>query len=114
MRGDAHGGCGRRLGETHRRKRRQGAPGRPHLVPTRDHSVAEQSKNYRYSTAHQVVIDADTSRVVVVGRPVPGNRHDSRGWEESGAKAAVGNTMTIADGGYQGTCLLYTSDAADE
>ncbi|GHB54945.1 hypothetical protein GCM10010377_52690 [Streptomyces viridiviolaceus] len=35
--------------------------------------------------------------VVVVGRPLPGNRHDSRGWEESGAKAAVGNT-TIADG----------------
>lgn len=30
------------------------------LVPTRDHQVAEQSKNYRYSTNHQVVIDADT------------------------------------------------------
>lgn len=28
-------------------------------VPTRDHTVAEQSKNYRYSTNHQVVIDAD-------------------------------------------------------
>lgn len=53
------------------------------LVPTRDHSVAEQSENYRYSTAHQVVIDADTLLVVVVGRPLPGNRHDSRGWEES-------------------------------
>ncbi|GGZ77166.1 hypothetical protein GCM10010344_50240 [Streptomyces bluensis] len=64
------------------------------LVPTRDHSVAEQSKNDRYSTAHQVVIDADTRRVVVVGRPVPGTWHDSRGWEESGAKAAVGNTMS--------------------
>lgn len=76
------------------------------LVPTRDHTVAEQSKNYRYSTAHQVVIDADTRLVVVVGRPLPGNRHDSRGWEESGAKAAVGKTMTIADGGYQGTGLV--------
>ncbi|MCX4816670.1 transposase [Streptomyces prunicolor] len=76
------------------------------LVPTRDHSVAEQSKNYRYSTAHQVVIDADTRLVVVVGRPVPGNRHDSRGWAESGAKDAVGTTMTIADGGYQGTGLI--------
>ena len=30
------------------------------LVPTRDHEVAEQSRNYRYSTNHQVVIDADT------------------------------------------------------
>lgn len=39
------------------------------LVPTRDHAVAERSKNYRYSTNHQVVIDADTRLVVVVGRP---------------------------------------------
>ncbi|MDF9874648.1 hypothetical protein OKW18_006786 [Streptomyces pratensis] len=42
------------------------------LVPTRDHAVAEQSKNYRYSTNHQVVIDADTRLVVLVGRPLPG------------------------------------------
>jgi hypothetical protein len=28
------------------------------LVPTRDRAVAEQSKNHRYSTNHQVVIDA--------------------------------------------------------
>jgi hypothetical protein len=76
------------------------------LVPTRDHSITEQSKNYRHSTAHQVVIDAVTRLVVVVGRPLPGNRHDSRGWEESGAKAAVGTTTTIADGGYQGTGLV--------
>ncbi|MFE6551554.1 transposase [Streptomyces sp. NPDC057746] len=76
------------------------------LVPTRDRSIAEQSKNYRYSTVHQVVIDADSRLVVVVGRPLPGNRHDSRGWEESGAKDAVGHTMTIADGGYQGTGLV--------
>lgn len=58
------------------------------LVPTRDHSVAEQSKNYRYSTDHQVVIDADTRLVVVVGRPLPGNRNDCKAWERSGAKAA--------------------------
>jgi len=49
------------------------------LVPSRNHTIAEQSKNYRHSTAHQVVIDADTRLVVVVGRPVPGHRHDSRG-----------------------------------
>ncbi len=29
--GNGHGGCGRRLGETHRWKHRQGAPGRPHF-----------------------------------------------------------------------------------
>ncbi|MGY5004330.1 transposase [Streptomyces griseus] len=76
------------------------------LVPTRDHTVAEQSKNCRYSTNHQVVIDAETRLVVVVGRPLPGNRNDCQAWEESGAKEAVGKTMTIADGGYPGTGLV--------
>ncbi|WP_079080718.1 transposase [Streptomyces ardesiacus] len=76
------------------------------LVPTRDHAVAEQSKNYRYSTNHQVVIDADTRLVVVVGRPLPGNRNDCKAWEESGAKSAVGRTTVIADGGYPGTGLI--------
>ncbi len=37
-------------------------------VPTRDHTIAEQSKNYRYSTNHQVVIDAGSRLVVAVGR----------------------------------------------
>ncbi|MEY2233046.1 MULTISPECIES: transposase [Streptomyces] len=76
------------------------------LVPTRDHAIAAQSKNYRYSTNHQVVIDADTRLVVMVGRPLPGNRNDCKAWEESGAKAAVGKTTTIADGGYPGTGLV--------
>ncbi|MFD9538281.1 transposase [Streptomyces sp. NPDC060010] len=76
------------------------------LVPTRDHNVAEQSKNYRYSTNHQVVIDADTRLVVAVGRPLPGNRYDCKAWELSGARAAVGRTTVIADGGYRGTGLI--------
>ncbi|MBB5110144.1 transposase [Streptomyces spectabilis] len=76
------------------------------LVPTRDHAVAEQSKNYRYSTNHQVVIDSDTRLVVTVGRPLPGNRNDCKAWELSGAKDAVGKTIVIADGGYRGTGLI--------
>ncbi|GAA2531290.1 hypothetical protein GCM10010398_15490 [Streptomyces fimbriatus] len=76
------------------------------LVATRDHTIAERSKNYRYSTNHQVVIDADTRLVVVVGRPLAGNRNDCKAWEESGAKVAVGKTLTIADGGYPGTGLV--------
>jgi len=76
------------------------------LVPTRDHTVAEQSKNYRYSTNHQVVVDADTRLVVTVGQPLPGNRNDCKAWELSGAKAAVGHTTVIADGGYRGTGLI--------
>lgn len=76
------------------------------LAPTRDHTVAEQSKNYRYSTNHQVVIDADSRLVIAVGTPVPGNRNDCEAREESGAKAAVGKTMTIADNGCPGTGLV--------
>ncbi|MFF8503206.1 transposase [Streptomyces anulatus] len=77
------------------------------LAPTRDHTIAERSKNYRYSSNHQVVIDADTRLVAVVGRPLAGNRNDCTAWEESGAPAAVGNTLTIADGGgYPGTGLV--------
>ncbi|MFJ5974833.1 transposase [Streptomyces sp. NPDC093060] len=76
------------------------------LDPARDHTVAEQSKNYRYSTNHQVVIDADPRHVVAVDRPVTGNRNDCKAWELSGAKAAVGRTTVIADGGYRGTALV--------
>ncbi|GAA3480008.1 hypothetical protein GCM10018966_045380 [Streptomyces yanii] len=75
-------------------------------MPTRDHQVAEQSKNYCYSTNQQVVIDADTRLVVAVGLPVPGNRKDCKAWTDSGAAAAIGKTATIADGGYQGTGLI--------
>lgn len=81
------------------------------LVPTRDQSIAEQSKNYRYSTNHQVVVDADTRLVVGVGRPVPGSRNDCKAWTESGAEAAVAKTTTIADGGYPGTGLGSRIDA---
>lgn len=83
------------------------------LVPTRDHTIAEQSKNYRYSTNHQVVIDAHTRLVVLVGRPLPGNRNDCKAWAESGAKAAVGKTTTIADGGYLGTGLVILTAARE-
>ncbi|GHJ91457.1 hypothetical protein SNE510_09760 [Streptomyces sp. NE5-10] len=76
------------------------------LVPTRDHAIAERSKNHRHSPNHQVVIDADTRRVVVVGRPLAGNRNDCKAWEEPGAKTAVGKTLTIADGGHPGTGLV--------
>ena len=76
------------------------------LVPTRDHAIAEQSKNYRYSINHQVVIDANTRLVIAVGRPVPGNRHGSTAWTESGAKDLVGRATAIADGDYPGTGLI--------
>jgi hypothetical protein len=41
------------------------------LVPTRDRSIAASSKNYRYSTNLQVVINANTRLVVAIGIPLP-------------------------------------------
>lgn len=78
----------------------------PHQRETIFHLVAEQSDNYWYSNNHQVVIDADTRLVVVVGQPLTGHRDARKAWEESGAKAAAGRTLTTADGGYPGTGLL--------
>ncbi|GAA3116822.1 hypothetical protein GCM10010521_00730 [Streptomyces rameus] len=63
-------------------------------------------KRFRKDAVLQVVIVADSRLVVVVGRPLPGNRADCKAWEESGVEAAVGRTMTIADGGYPGTSLV--------
>jgi hypothetical protein len=73
------------------------------LVPTRDHTVAAKSKNYRYSTNHQVVIHADTQLVVAVGTPLPGNRNDSIAFAASGVDHATRTATVIADGGYHGT-----------
>lgn len=47
-----------------------------------------------------------TRHVVVVGRPLPGNRSDCKVWALSGATDAVGRTTVIADGGYRGTGLI--------
>lgn len=76
------------------------------LVPTRDRSVAASSKNYRYSTNLQVVIDANSLLVVAIGLPLPGNRNDCRAFTESGVDQACRGAPVIADGGYQGTDLL--------
>ncbi|MFS0694782.1 transposase [Streptomyces nitrosporeus] len=76
------------------------------LVPTRDHQVVEQPKNYRCPTNHQVVIDADSRLVVVVGRPLPGNRNECRARAGSGVQQAAGNPTTIADSLHLGTGLI--------
>lgn len=68
------------------------------LVPARDHAIAEQSKSYRYSTNHQVVIDADSRLVVVVGQPLPGNRNDAQlAWVMSGGVGHRSPALVAAD-----------------
>jgi Transposase DDE domain/Helix-turn-helix of DDE superfamily endonuclease len=72
------------------------------LVPTRDHTIAAPSKNYRYSTNLQVVIDADTRLVVAIGDPQGGNRNDCVAYAASGVDRAATGAHVIADGGYRG------------
>jgi hypothetical protein len=72
------------------------------LVPLRDHRLAAQSKNYRYSANLQVAIDADTRLVIAVGTPLPGNRNDCTAYRDSGINRALAGRPVMADGGYQG------------
>jgi hypothetical protein len=72
------------------------------LVPTYDRSVSASSKNYRYSVNMQVVIDANTRLGVAVGNTLPGNRHDSRAYRDSGADQLCAGTHVMADGAYLG------------
>lgn len=72
------------------------------LVSTHDRLVSASNKNYRYPTNLQVVIDAHT-RLVAVGRPLPGNRNDCRAYAESGIDRHCAEAAVMADAGYQGT-----------
>ena len=72
------------------------------LIRTHDRGVSASSKNYRYSVNMQVVIDASTQLGVAVGTTMPGNRHDSRAYRESGVDEQCVGAHVMADGGYQG------------
>jgi hypothetical protein len=72
------------------------------LIPTRDHRVAAQSKNYRYSTNLQVAIDANTRLVVALGDPQPGNRNDTLVYRTSGIDQKLAGRAVMADGAYRG------------
>jgi hypothetical protein len=72
------------------------------LVPTHDRTMSARSKNYRYSTNLQVLIDANTRLTVAVGKPLPGNRNDCTAYTASGVDASCRGATVMADGGYQG------------
>jgi hypothetical protein len=72
------------------------------LIPTRDHTLAAPSKNYRYSTNLQVAIDANTRLVVALGDPQPGNRNDTVVYRSSGIDQKLAAGPTMADGAYRG------------
>jgi hypothetical protein len=72
------------------------------LVPTRDHRLAAQSKNYRYSTNLQVAIDANTCLILALGERQPGNRNDTIVYRSSGINTTLAGRAVMADGGYRG------------
>jgi hypothetical protein len=72
------------------------------LIPTRDHRLAAQSKNYRYSANLQVAIDANTRLVIALGEPQPGNRNDTVVYRSSGIDDKLARRAVMADGGYRG------------
>ena len=72
------------------------------LIPTRDHRLAAQSKNYRYSANLQVAVDANTRLVIALGDPQPGNRNDTIVYRSSGISQKLAGREVMADGGYRG------------
>ena len=72
------------------------------LIPTRDHRLAAQSKNYRYSANLQVAIDADTRMIIALGDPQPGNRNDTIVYRSSGINHQLVGHEVMADGAYRG------------
>jgi hypothetical protein len=90
------------LAPVHRRPKDQVAIVEGTLVPTRDHRLAAQSKNYRYSTNLQVAIDANTRLVLAPGEPQPGNRNDTIVYRSSGINTTLAGRAVMADGGYRG------------
>jgi hypothetical protein len=63
------------------------------LIPTRDHRLAAQSKNCRYSANLQVTIDANTRLVIALGDPQPGNRNDTM---STAPTVSIGNSRAVS------------------
>ncbi len=106
LRGNAHGGCGRRLGETHRRRRRQGAPGRPHVLPI-DRIAADRpyySGKKRHHGMNVQVLTDPFGRLLWASPALPGATHDLTAAREHGILDALteAGLNCWADKGYQG------------
>lgn len=79
------------------------------LVPTRDHTTAAKSKNYRWSCNAQVLVRRADLHVIAVAGGGPGHRNDPihyRGTDIENLCRAHGRVL--ADGGYRGVAELVT------
>jgi len=78
------------------------------LVPTRDHTTAAKSKNYRWSCNLQVLARRDL-KVIAISGGGPGNRNDPIHYEGSEVESLCRyHRRVLADGGYRGSRHLVT------
>jgi hypothetical protein len=79
------------------------------LIPTRDHSHAAKSKNYRYSCNAQVLVRRRDLEVVAIAAGGPGNRNDPSHYRGSVVETLCRmHGRVLADGGYRGIAELVT------
>jgi hypothetical protein len=79
------------------------------LVPTRDHSAAAKSKNYRWSCNAQILVRRLDLRVVAVAGGGPGNRNDPVHYRTSEIETLCrDHQRVLADGAYRGVPELIT------
>lgn len=79
------------------------------LVPTRDHTAAAKSKNYRWSCNIQVLVRRRDLRVLAVSGGGPGNRNDPIHYRGSIIeRLCKRHGRVLADGGYRGVPELLT------
>lgn len=79
------------------------------LIPTRDHSHAAKSKNYRYSCNAQILVRGRDLKVVAITAGGPGNRNDPVHYRGSRVELLCrSHGRVLADGGYRGVPELIT------
>ncbi len=79
------------------------------LIPTRDHTRATKSKNYRYSCNAQILIRRRDLRIVATFAGGPGHRNDRVHYTGSSIEALCqAHQRVLADGGYRGFRELTT------
>ena len=74
MLSNGHAGFGGRSGETHQRKRRQGAPGRPNLAEGKTHKEALRCLKRRISDAIYPRLQADARQAAAASGRDPGGQ----------------------------------------
>jgi hypothetical protein len=79
------------------------------LIPTRDHTRAARSKNYRWSCNAQVLIRRRDLRVIATSAGGAGNRNDPVHYRGSGVEMLCReHGRVLADGAYRGVPELAT------